>query len=492
MSAAVLPWLLVVLAGAAASGIVVGLLSRREAARLRGDLADQRQINEATDGRLRERENELAAMAEKASRIDTLESLLREREEQLANLRADAARRQSEIEAREREHERQIADLTALREKIQQELKILTGDALKESRNEFMKLAKQEFENDHARRHEAVKGLVEPIEKGLKAYHENLTEIEKKRLAENSSLHAVLEQMSRTQTEVRNETSRLVNALRASPQTRGRWGEETLRNVMELAGMTQYVDFELQESVSVADGRLRPDAVIRMPGGGRIVIDAKTALTGYLDALEAVDDEERERHLKSHARQMRQHVDALASKEYQSALKESPEFVAMFVPGDNFFAAATERDPDLYQHAINKRILIVTPTTLIALAKAISFGWRQENVAENARHISELGRDLYQRLTTLGGHVASMGRSLESSVKHYNSFVGSLEASVLPQARKFREMEVETGNKRIDEPPLIETDIREARRDRDLSFDAGEAGEEEAIASVRPAALPGE
>lgn len=464
----ILPWLLLALVGILGVGSA-GIINRRiNSLKATSNKAEDQREDMAS--RLRNCELDLAVAVEKSLRVDKLENEAEQYQNKIIELRSYAAKQEAAIDATKRENERHVKDLLELKKVISQELKVLTGDALKESQEQFLQIAKREFENDYERRQQAVKTLVEPIEKGLRAYQEGIQAIERKRLQEKSSLDTVLQQLVQTQEAVRGETSRLVNALRAAPQTRGRWGEETLRNVMELAGMTKHVDFDLQETVVMDGVQLRPDAIIRMPGGRRIAIDAKTALVGYLDSLEATDESEREEHLQAHARQMRQHVDLLASKEYQAAIQESPEFVAMFVPGDNFFAAATERDPELFEYAISRRVLIVTPTTLIALAKAISFGWRQESVAENARQISNLGRDLYQRLITFGSHVASIGKGLDTTVKHYNSFVGSLEERILPQARKFQDLQIETGGKSLEEPTRLEIKSREINRDRDLDF----------------------
>jgi DNA recombination protein RmuC len=235
-----------------------------------------------------------------------------------------------------------------------------------------------------------------------------------------------------------------------------------LQNVIELAGMSPHVDFTAQQTIEGEDGKLRPDCVIRVPGDRRIVVDAKTPLTAYLDAVEALEDEAREAHLKRHAQQLRTHMKQLADKKYWEALLPlTPDYVVMFIPGENFYAAAVERDPQLFEDAIAARVLIVTPTTLIALAKAIAAGWRQEKMAEHARQVAELGRDLYRRLATMGGHIVQVGGGLSRAVEHYNKFVGSLEASVMPQARRFNEFAVEGTHEALPELRPIEVDARQ-------------------------------
>jgi DNA recombination protein RmuC len=267
---------------------------------------------------------------------------------------------------------------------------------------------------------------------------------------------------------VRTETSRLVNALRAAPKTRGRWGEHTLRNVLELSGLSSYVDFVTEETFEQDGGVGRPDAVIRLPGGRSLVVDAKTSVTAYLDAFSAVDEVERDRHLILHATQIRAHVKKLAAKAYWELLTGTPDFVVMFVPGDNFYAAAAERDPDLFEEPVRQRVLIVTPATLIALAKAVAYGWRQEKVAENAKRVHDLGCELYRRVTTMGEHITALGNSISGSVKKYNQFVGSLEGSVMPQARRFTELEVEGASQPLDVLPGIDVEPRELRPGRDI------------------------
>ncbi len=238
--------------------------------------------------------------------------------------------------------------------------------------------------------------------------------------------------------------------------------------------MTPYVDFSPEESFVREHERLRPDVVLRLPGDRYIVVDAKTSMSAYLDAVETVDEIQRENHLIKHAQQLRQHMRQLSAKSYWDALTVTPDFVVMFVPGDNFFAAAMERDPQLFEDAVKFRVLIVTPTTLVALAKAIAFGWRQEKVAENARRIAELGRDLYKKLAVMGNHICDLGKSIDRTVRTYNAFIGSIEGSVMPQARKFTELEVEGTQGELPELGPVETETRPVREDRDLQVASAE------------------
>ena len=381
------------------------------------------------------------------------------------------ARAVAETKLTEQEHgsRERLDALTAIRGGIEKDLKNIAADSLRENQSAFLQLANEVFDKHKQGASAELNALVSPIHETLQAYQLNLTEIEKTRIQSTGALSAELKNVVEAQNAVRGETSRLINALRAVPKTRGRWGENTLRNVLELAGLNAYCDFTVEQSF-VRDGALsRPDVVIRLPGGRSIIIDAKASMAAYLDAVEAVDDAERERNLVLHAQQLRSQVKLLAGKAYWDGLTDSPDYVVMFVPGENFYAAAAERDPGLFEFAAAQRVLIVTPATLIALAKAVAYGWRQEKVAENAKRIHELGRDLYKRLSVMGGHIVGLGTSLAGSIGKYNQFVGSLEGSVMPQARRFHELEVEGTGSELPVLTPVETEPRQLRADRDVS-----------------------
>ncbi|MEE2745558.1 MAG: DNA recombination protein RmuC [Pseudomonadota bacterium] len=387
---------------------------------------------------------------------------------------------------REKLQEQQSETLTALRGAMEERMKVVAGEALKSNQTSFLELAAATFDrnqklakSENEKTELAIKNLLKPVENTLKEYKKNLTEIEKERQKAYGNVTAELQNVVKTQVEVRSQTGKLVNALRANPKTRGRWGEETLKNVMELSGMIQYCDFNIEKSFETKEGKLRPDVIINLPGERQLVVDAKTSTSAYMDALESDEEEEREHHLTIHAQQIRRHMKQLSAKAYWDGLAVTPDFVVMFIPGDNFFSAAIERDPGLFEDAIKEQVLIVTPTTLIALAKAVAYGWRQEKVAENYRQIGELGADLYKRITTMGSHVENLGKSLANAVSKFNEFIGSLESSVLPQARKFRDLEIEGANKEVRPLDPIEHDIREPRRDKDLKFISGIQSEEE-------------
>jgi DNA recombination protein RmuC len=391
------------------------------------------------------------------------------------NARIAAAGAEARLAAEARAHEERLRGLESVHAEIERKLTAIADAALRQNSASFLDAAKQLFDaqrealsSEAEARRATLDALLKPVTETLTQYQERLAEVEKARAEAYGGLTGQIAQLALAQDAVRAEAQKLANALRAAPKTRGRWGEHQLRNVMELAGMAEHVDFATEVPFQRGDERFRPDAVINLPGERQIVVDAKVSMSSYLDALEAPDETTREQILRRHAQEMRQQVDRLGSKEYWAQQRATTDFVAMFVPGDNFFAAAMERDPNLFADAIAKRVIIVTPTTLVALAKSVALGWRQQAIERNALAVSELGQELYRRLATMGDHVAALGRELQSAVQKYNAFIGSLESNVLPQARKFKELQVETGGKDLPEAKPIELAVREPRADRDL------------------------
>ncbi|MEJ2397445.1 MAG: DNA recombination protein RmuC [Gammaproteobacteria bacterium] len=272
------------------------------------------------------------------------------------------------------------------------------------------------------------------------------------------ALHTHLETMARTQSDLQDQTRQLVNALRR-PEVRGQWGELTLKRLVELAGMVEHCDFFEQEQVDTEAGRQRPDMIIRMPDQREIVVDVKTPLDAYLSAIEAGDDASRTQHLQRHARNVRQRVQELSSKAYWSQFKDAPNFVVLFIPGDQFLSAALDQDRNLLEDALRKQVILATPTSFVALLRAVAYGWRQEQLAKNAEEIRKAGEELYQRLGNFSGHLQKLGRNLESGLKAYNSAVGSFDGRVMPSARKFVELGISPG-KPLEEAQQIETGIR--------------------------------
>jgi len=347
-------------------------------------------------------------------------------------LKTESATWRAKSEAGAEAHNNQVAQLTSLRDDIEARFELLAGRALKETSDAFVTRADKEI---------AV--LLKPLDTALKSYEEHLKAVEKARNESYGGLNNAIESVKRQQGEATRVTANLVSALRASPKTPGRWAEETLRRVMELSGMVEHCDFETEKHFRGEDQSLRPDALIYLAGGRSIVVDAKAPTSAYLEAIEATTEQDREALLKRHAVQLRERMTNLSKRSYWEHIDGSPDCVVMFVPGDNFVSAAFQRDPALFEDAIAARVLICTPTTFIALAKAISYGWRQERLAEEASTVGRLGKELYSRLCAFGGHIATLGVNLSRTTDSYNSLVGSLESSVLPQARRFHELGVE-------------------------------------------------
>jgi len=324
----------------------------------------------------------------------------------------------------------------------------LSNQSLKSNSDSFLKLAEQHLnvQNEKAKRElgdkeKAVEALVKPIRDALEASKKQIGELEKSRSEAYGSIRTQLEAMNISQKSLQQETQNLVNALRR-PEVRGRWGEITLRRLVELAGMVEHCDFQEQVH-TVSEGQIiRPDMIVRMPDQRMLVVDVKTPLDAYLEAAEAKNDSQRKLGLERHAKNVRAHIRMLASKAYWDQFDESPEFVILFIPGDQFLSAALSEEPDLIEYALSKHIILATPTSLVALLKAVAYGWRQLALADNAQEIRVLAEDLYGRLATFVGHMNRMGRQLASSVETYNKAVGSLERSVLPGARKFTELGV--------------------------------------------------
>ncbi len=377
------------------------------------------------------------------------------------NLAVEAAR----MEAMETAHREKLNAMEEVRNHIEKDLKLLTQDLLDKNSAAFLERMSKSMEHREEITKQNISALVNPINEGLKNYQEHLKKVEAERIRDEGALNQQLKSLASSQERLNSETGRLVNALKAAPKTRGRWGEQQLRSVMEIAGMTEHVDFQLEQSMDAEDGRLRPDAIIRLPQGRKLVVDAKTPMHAYLEAIDELDEEKRELRLKDHARQARTHMKQLASKSYWSHLNDAADYVVMFIPGENLFTAAVERDPDLLVDGIDQRVLITTPTTFVALAHVVAAGWRQEKLAENAVRIGVLGRELHDRMAIMGERVGKLTTHIDRTVKAHNELVATLESRVLPSARKFQELGIAQSEHDIAELQQVESGIRLMRDD---------------------------
>ncbi|MGE0743085.1 MAG: DNA recombination protein RmuC [Hyphomonadaceae bacterium] len=379
-------------------------------------------------------------------------------------IRAERDRAVSELAALRAENAKLMADLAAEKgasagrsESEEARFLALAAKALEASQNNFMTLAKETFEKHSQVAAGGVKEVLAPTQEHLAKLAQSVEALDKARLQDKSAMGEQVRQIIDAVGSTNKTTTQLLSALKASPKMRGRWGEQTLRNVLELSGLAPNVDFTEQVTTSDGEGaRLRPDVVINLPGGRCIVVDSKVALSGYLEAMEATDDAAREAHLKKHAAELKAHVKNLASKDYWKHVPATADFVVLFVPGENFLAAAAERDPNLFDDAFASKVIITTPSTMVALAKSVAYGWRQEQSAKNAQEIADLGRELYRRMAVMADHMGKVGDAIGATVTRYNALLGSVESRVMPQARKFKELGAGDAGIDIAAPPQIE------------------------------------
>ncbi len=361
----------------------------------------------------------------------------------------------------------QITEADKARKQAEDTFKALAGDVLKQSNEQFLQLARKTFEGEQKeaagqleQRKQAVKALVEPIKERLEKYDRSMADVEKARRESYGALRQQVLGMANDQQRLRDETANLVRALRR-PEVRGRWGEMQLRRVAEMAGMIANCDFVEQSSLTAETARLRPDMLVKLPGGRQIIVDAKTPLDAYITAYETDDEEERNRLLDQHARQVEEQVNRLAAKQYQDQFAQTPDFVVLFIPGESFLYAATQHRPQLLESAMSRSVVIATPTTLISLLKVVALGWREQQLADNAHKISELGKQLHERIATAADHVQKLGKSLEAATKAYNQFVGSFETRVMSSARRFKELSADSPKELPAELPQIEITARQ-------------------------------
>ncbi|MBC9031474.1 DNA recombination protein RmuC [Sphingomonas sp. JC676] len=397
--------------------------------------------------------SDLAMAEERASPVPALR-------EELAAIRdeRDIARLQlTELRVKAEAFEARHAELRETKEAMAAQFGDLAGTALDKAQEKFLERAAARFKESEALAGANLKSMLQPVSERLQRYEEGVAKVEAERRDAFGELKGQIEQMRIGTERVSTEAAKLVNSLRNAPKSRGRWGEQQLKNVLETCGLSEHTDFETEVNVAGEDGgRLRPDAIVRVPGGRALVIDAKVSLNAYQDAFGAVDDIERFAGLKAHADSMRAHINSLGNKAYWSQFEDAPDYVIMFVPGEHFLSAALEHDPTLWDFAFDKRVLLATPTNLIAIARTVSAVWRQEKLAKEARQIGELGKELYDRLAKALGDLRVVGSGLNTAVKNFNTFANSLETRALVSARKLRDLNIEPGAREIESIPPVE------------------------------------
>lgn len=408
----------------------------------------------------------LAGAEARSAEIEPLKIALEEERSARARLEQEEAARNARFAERE-------AALKELKRRMEVDFQAAASKMLEDTHEAFLKRANETFEKhrevagaDAESKRRAIDELIKPMSETLKRYESGLSELRAEQHKARGELAGQIGELAKSTHDVRREAHKLATALRAGPKTRGRWGEEQLRNVVEIAGMTAYVDFVEQVSHSDGERRKQPDMIVRLPGERVVAVDSKVSLGAYLDAVEAKTDEERATFLARHADDLWAHVKALSAKDYAASLRDALDYVVMFVPGENYFSAAMEARPQLYQDAFDRRILIATPTILIAMLKSAALNWRQEKMTKNAQAVAGMAKELYDSLRRMGENLSRLGGSLESAVKRYNEVVGNVEGRVLPRARKFAEYELPGTDSEIAEVPTVEGAPRALRDER--------------------------
>jgi DNA recombination protein RmuC len=387
-----------------------------------------------------------------------LDGVVKERDDARTNCDA-ASRELAALQADARNFEQRMKDLAESKDALIAQFRAIGDQLLEKAHKDFLEKAGERFSKADEQSQTKLKALLQPVEATLKRYEEGLQRVEKERVDHYAGLREAVELVRTGQGQVRDETRNLVNALRSSPKQRGRWGEQSLRNVLTQAGLVEGVDFEMEVSVSGDDGRLRPDVVVNLPSNRKLVIDAKCSLNAFLEACEEIDDDKRTACFRAHLASMRNHIQQLGSKAYWAQFEDSADYVVMYIPGEHFLTAALEQDSELWEWAFERKVLLATPTNLVAIARTVATVWKQEKLAAEAGKIAALGRELHSRLATMAEHVASVGANLGRMNNAYNKMVGSLESQVFTQARRFEDLGAGSA-KGIAEPPMVEASPR--------------------------------
>jgi DNA recombination protein RmuC len=409
----------------------------------------------------RERDDRTEDFRKAIADLAGMQAKLDEARQACADARAECAGLSAAREAQERSFQERLAEIRDARETLSAQFSEIGGKLLGEAQKNFLERADARFNQAGEKNEEKLKALLKPVETTLKRYEEGLVQVEKERVGTYEALREAVAQLALGNETVRRETQRLANVMRSSPKARGRWGEEQLRTILEAAGLAENVDFALQASVSDGERQLRPDCVIKLPGDRCIVVDVKCPLVAFEQAYDEEDEVRRTDLLLQHSAAMRTYAGELGRKGYWRQFDLSPDFVIMFIPGEHFLSAAAERAPDLIETAFRNGVIIASTINMLALAKIMAGMWRQETLAAQAKEVAEAGKELYKRLTVMGGHVAKLGRNLGLATGAYNDFVGSLESQVLTQAKRFETLKVETGGRTIEPVPMIDTSPRQ-------------------------------
>jgi DNA recombination protein RmuC len=396
-----------------------------------------------------------AADSERAARAAELQKLL----DAVTAERDEALQAKAALHADARNFETRLADLQKSRDELINQFREVGDKLLEKAHTDFLAKAGERFTEADKASEVKLKALLQPVETTLKRYEEGLQRVEKERVDHYAGLREAVELVRAGQGQVRDETRNLVNALRSSPKARGRWGEQSLRNVLEQAGLSAHADFRTEVSVDTDDGRLRPDVIVNLPGGRKLVIDAKCSLNAFLDASEEVDDDRRQAHLTAHLASIRNHAQQLGSKAYWSQFGDAADYVVMYIPGEHFLTAALEQDDALWEWAFERRVLLATPTNLVAIARTVASVWKQEKLAEAADEIASLGKELHSRLATMAQHMERVGKNLSTANAAYNQMVGSFESQVFTQARRFETLGAGSA-KEMPTPPMVEASPR--------------------------------